>query len=129
MNVLVNALFGMKVKGRIAITGTLGYDVSYVRTFSDGRWARDSSDHQSLRHVRRGLVGQPLHRLEPSALKIIINEDSKKRSGTLLRACQSKIHKQHASESLAPHRRLATKVSDSMTASPEDQFSPPSARW
>lgn len=65
MNVLVNALFGMKVKGRIAITGTLGYDVSYVRTFSDGRWARDSSDHQSLRHVRRGLVGQPLDRLEP----------------------------------------------------------------
>lgn len=52
MNVLVNALFGMKVKGRIAITGTLGYDVSYVRTFSDGRWARDSSDHQSLHHVR-----------------------------------------------------------------------------
>jgi hypothetical protein len=30
---LVNALSKMKSKGRIAITGTLGYDVNYIRSF------------------------------------------------------------------------------------------------
>src|SRR5262245_21301956 len=31
---LVNALSKMKSKGRVAITGTLGYDVAYARQFS-----------------------------------------------------------------------------------------------
>src|ERR1051326_4762928 len=33
MEGLSNALSKMKSKGRLAITGTLGYDVSYIRTF------------------------------------------------------------------------------------------------
>ena len=91
---LVNALSRMKSKGRLAITGTLGYDVNYIRRFKqpDGsiiirlvtdrpitfgeNWSDSRSSDYNL-----------------SALEIVISPDKKKNSGTLLPACQFKIDK------------------------------------
>ena len=91
---LVNALSKMRSKGRVAITGTLGYDVNYIRRFKqpDGStvirlvtdrplqfgevWADTRSSDYSL-----------------SGIEIIIPPDKKKSSGTLLPACQFKLDK------------------------------------
>lgn len=92
---LVNAISKMKSKGRLAITGTLGYDLNYVRRFQkpDG----------SI--VIRAVTDRPLQFGEVwadtrsrdynlSGLEIIIPADKKKASGTLLPACQFKIDKE-----------------------------------
>jgi hypothetical protein len=93
---LVNALSKMKSKGRIAITGTLGYDVNYIRKFEkpDGTtvirlvtdrpiqfgeaWADSRSSDYNL-----------------SGLEIVLSKDRKKNTGTLLPACQFKIDKEN----------------------------------
>ena len=96
---LVNALSKMKGKGRIAITGTLGYDVNYIRRFKqpDGttiirmvtdrpitfgeNWSDSRSSDYNL-----------------SGLEIVLSPDKKKNSGTLLPACQFKIDKENQLE-------------------------------
>jgi hypothetical protein len=96
---LVNALSKMKSKGRISITGTLGYDVNYIRRFKqpDGttvirlvtdrpitfgeNWTDSRSSDYNL-----------------SALEIVLSGDKKKNSGTLLPACQFKIDKNNQLE-------------------------------
>ena len=98
MNGLVNALSKMKAKGHLAITGTLGYDVSYVRSFPmpDGRKIRLITN----RPITFGEAWWDSRSMEYnlSALELLINEDSKKSSGTLLPACQFKVDKQHELE-------------------------------
>lgn len=92
---LVNALSKMKSKGRISLTGTLGYDVAYIRQFAqpDGTtklrmitnrpinfgeaWADSRSTDYSL-----------------SGVEVVLSADKKKNSGTLLPACQFKIDKE-----------------------------------
>lgn len=92
---LVNALSKMNGKGRIAIIGTLGYDVNYVRSFNmpDGstkfrlvtdrpitfgeRWSASRSTDYNL-----------------SALEIIVSADQKHNSGVLLPACKFKLDKE-----------------------------------
>jgi hypothetical protein len=93
---LVNALSKMSGKGRIAITGTLGYDVNYIRVFKQP----DGST------VLRMVTDRPITFGEAwsdtrsrdyslSGLEIIISSDKKKKSGTLLPACQFKIDKEN----------------------------------
>jgi hypothetical protein len=92
---LVNALSKMTSKGRMAISGTLGYDVSYIRKFpqADGTtkirmvtdrpinfgeaWSDSRSKDYSL-----------------SAVEIILDASGQNGSGTLLPACQFKIDKE-----------------------------------
>lgn len=91
---LVNSVTKMKSKGRMAITGTLGYDVNYIRKFDmpDGstkiRMVTDRpitfgeawSDSRSMDYNLSGV-------------EIILSADKKKNSGTLLPACKLKIDK------------------------------------
>jgi len=96
---LVNALSKMKSKGRISITGTLGYDVNYIRRFQkpDGSM------------VIRAVTDRPITFGENwsdsrssdynlSGIEIVISADRKKNSGTLLPACQFKIDKENQLE-------------------------------
>ena len=91
---LANAVSKMSSKGRISITGTVGYDVNYIRRFKqpDGTtmlrmvtdrpitfgeaWSDTRSSDYSL-----------------SAVEIIVALDKKKHTGTLLPACQLKVDK------------------------------------
>ena len=93
---VANALNKMHSKGRISLTGTLGYDVNYIRVFMmpDGSrkirlitdrpitfgeaWASSRSEDYNL-----------------SAAEIIISPDKKKSEGKLLPACQFKIDKEN----------------------------------
>lgn len=91
---LVNALSKMKSKGRIAITGTLGYDVSYIRRF------QQPNGTTVIRLVtdRPIRFGEAWHDTRSSdynlsGMEIILPPDKKKSSGTLLPACQFKIDK------------------------------------
>ena len=93
MEGLSNALSKMKSKGRLAITGTLGYEVNYIRSFQTptGRkirlvtnrpitfgetWASRRSSDYNL-----------------SALELDISNEKDKNTGILLPACQFKIDK------------------------------------
>lgn len=93
---LVNAVSKMSGKGRIAITGTLGYDVNYIRRFKQP----DGSI------VLRMVTDRPItfgeawgdtrsRDYDLSGLEIIISPDKKKKTGTLLPACQFKIDKEN----------------------------------
>jgi hypothetical protein len=91
---LVNALSKMKSKGRIAITGTLGYDVNYIRRLQqpDGTTViRLVTD----RPIRFGEAWSDSRSSDYnlSGMEIVLTPDKKKNSGTLLPACQFKIDK------------------------------------
>ena len=98
MKGLVNTLSKMKAKGHLAITGTLGYDVSYIRIFptASGRKIRLITN----RPITFGEVWWDSRSMDYSlsALELNISEDPKKSSGTLLPACQFKINKEHELE-------------------------------
>jgi len=92
---LVNALSKMKSKGRMSITGTLGYDVNYIRKFAmpDGTTKlRMVTD----RPLRFGEVWSDSRSSDYnlSAVEIIITPGNKKNSGTLFPACEFKIDKE-----------------------------------
>jgi hypothetical protein len=96
---LVNALTKMKSKGRMAITGTLGYDVNYIRQFKmpdGGTKYRLVTD----RPVTFGEVWSDSRSMDYSlsGVEIIISADGKKNSGTLLPAAQFKLDKQNQLE-------------------------------
>lgn len=92
---LVNALSKMHSKGRLAITGTLGYDVNYIRTFR----MPDGSTQIRLvtdRPIRFGEAWSSSRSMDYnlSGMEIILSSDKKKNSGTLLPAVQFKIDKE-----------------------------------
>jgi hypothetical protein len=96
---LVNALSKMHSKGRLAITGTLGYDVNYIRSFR----MPDGSTKIRLvtdRPITFGEAWSSSRSMEYSlsAMEIIISPNKKKNSGTLLPACQFKIDKENQLE-------------------------------
>jgi hypothetical protein len=96
---LVNALDKMKSKGRMAITGTLGYDVAYVKVFQqpDGSTIlRMVTD----RPLRFGEVWADTRTTdyELSGVEIIISKNKKKNTGTLYPATRFKINKQNQLE-------------------------------
>ena len=91
---LVNALSKMKSKGRISITGTLGYDVNYIRKFA----MPDGSTKIRLvtdRPIRFGEAWSDTRSMDYSlsGLEIILSRDNKKNSGMLAPACKFKIDK------------------------------------
>lgn len=92
---LVNALSKMKTKGRMAITGTLGYDVTYIKAFAQP----DGSTKLRLvtnRPLRFGEVWSDSRSSDYnlSGVELILNNDEKKNSGTLFPAAQFKIDKE-----------------------------------
>ena len=96
---LVNALSKMNAKGRLAITGTLGYDVSYIRKFS----MPDGSTKYRLvtnRTIRFGEAWSDSRSMDYnlSAMEVILAPDKKKNSGTLLPACEFKLDKDNQIE-------------------------------
>ena len=93
---LVNALSKMKSKGRISITGTLGYDVNYIRKFD----MPDGSTKIRLvtdRPITFGEAWSDSRSMDYnlSGAEIIISADKKKNSGILAPACQFKIDKEN----------------------------------
>jgi hypothetical protein len=93
---LVNALSKMKSKGRMAITGTLGYDVNYIREFKmpdGGTKYRLVTD----RPIRFGEAWSDSRSMDYSlsGAEIILSADGKKNSGTLLPAAQFKLDKEN----------------------------------
>lgn len=96
---LVNALSKMHSKGRVAITGTLGYDVNYIKKFDmpDGstkiRFVTDrpitfGEAWSSSRSMDYSLSGG----------EIILHSDNKKNSGMLAPACKFKMNKENQIE-------------------------------
>jgi hypothetical protein len=90
---LVNALGKMRAKGHIAITGTLGYDVSYIMSFpnANGRKIRLITN----RPIRVGEAWEdgPSMDYNLSALELDISNMKNKSGGTLIPACQLTINK------------------------------------
>ena len=96
---LVNAVSKMSSKGRIAITGTLGYDVNYVRRFNQP----DGSTVLRMVTDRPITFGEAWYDTRSrdynlSAVEITFSANRKKNSGTLLPACEFKINKDNQLE-------------------------------
>ena len=96
---LVNALSKMHTKGRMSITGTLGYDVAYIKTFPQP----DGSIRLRLvtdRPLRFGEVWSDSRSSDYnlSGVEIVISKDKKHNTGTLYPACQFKINKENELE-------------------------------
>jgi len=91
---LVNALSKMNAKGRIAITGTLGYDLNYIRQFDtpNGRKIRFVTD----RPVTFGELWSSSRSADYdlSAGEIDLSKEKGKSTGTLLPACKFTIDKE-----------------------------------
>ena len=93
---LVNALSKMPSKGRISITGTLGYDVNYIRQFK----LPDGTTKIRLVTDRPISFGEAWSDsrssdYDLSGMELILSPDKKKSSGTLMSACQFKIDKEN----------------------------------
>jgi len=96
---LVNALSKMKSKGRMSVTGTLGYDIAYVKQFPqpDGTTVlRIVTD----RPLRFGEVWADSRSMDYSlaGVEIIVGKDKKKATGNLYPAAQLKLNKQNQIE-------------------------------
>jgi hypothetical protein len=96
---LVNALNKMKSKGRMSVTGTLGYDVAYVKLFRqpDGSTILRMVTNRPLRF---GEVWADTRTTdyELSGVEIIISKDKKKNTGTLYPASRFKVNKKNELE-------------------------------
>jgi len=90
---LFNAVTKMKAHGHMAITGTLGYDVNYIKEFKvpGGRKIRLVTD----RIIRFGEVWSDSRSKDYnlSACEIFISNEKGKNSGTLIPALQLKVDK------------------------------------
>jgi hypothetical protein len=96
---LVNALNKMHTKGRISITGTLGYDVTYIRSWPQP----DGTTKLRLvtnRPVTFGEAWSDSRSMDYSlsGVDIILSPDKKKNSGTLFPACKLKMNKENQLE-------------------------------
>jgi hypothetical protein len=90
---LSKSLSKMKSKGRVAVTGTLGYDIAYVRTFptDDGRKIRLITD-RPIRFLEARENGRSTD-YDVSALELNINDDKSKSSGSLIVGLRVKVDK------------------------------------
>jgi len=96
---LVNALSKMKSKGRIAITGTLGGDVAYIRRFP----MPDGSTKIRLvtnRLLRFGEVWADTRSsdYDMTAMEVVLSKEKGKSTGTLYPASKLKINKERQLE-------------------------------
>ena len=92
---LTNALNKMHSKGRMSITGTLGYDVAYIRQWKEP----DGSTKYRLvtnRPIRFGEAWSDSRSMDYSisGVEIIISPDKKKSTGTLFPLVQLKLNKE-----------------------------------
>lgn len=92
---LVNALSKMKSKGRLAITGTLGYEVTYIRQFPQP----DGTTKIRLATNRPITLGEAWSDSRSmdynlSGLEIVASADRKHNTGTLFPACSFKLDKE-----------------------------------
>ncbi len=90
---LVKTLRNMKSKGRVAITGTVGYQIAYVRSFEteSGRRIRVITDRPI--QFAEAYVNGRTKDYDLSALEINLNADQKQSAGTLIVAGKFKIDK------------------------------------
>jgi hypothetical protein len=90
---LFNALNKMGSKGRIAITGTLGYDISFIRKIptADGYKVRVLTN-RPIQFGEAWVNGRSTD-YNLSALEFDISNEKNKSTGVLLPACQFKIDK------------------------------------
>ena len=91
---LVNALSKMHSKGRLAITGTLGGDLAYIRKWD----LPDGSTRYRMvtnRLLRFGEVWADTRSSDYnlSGMEVIISQDKKKNTGTLFPAAELKLNK------------------------------------
>src|SRR2546427_6635670 len=90
---LFNALEKMESKGRIAITGTLGYDISFVRKIpTDNGYKIRVLTNRPIRFGEAWVNGRSTD-YNLSALEFDIVSEKDKSTGVLLPACQFKIDK------------------------------------
>jgi len=90
---LSKTLSKMKTKGRVAVTGTLGYDIGYVRAFptADGRKIRLITDRPiNIAEAREN--GRSTD-YDLSALEFNLNNDKSKSSGSLIVGLRVKVDK------------------------------------
>ena len=90
---LFNTLEKMSSKGRIAITGTLGYDISFVRKIptADGYKIRILTN-RPIRFGEAWANGRSTD-YNLSAVELDLNNEKSKSTGVLLPACRFKIDK------------------------------------
>jgi hypothetical protein len=90
---LFNTLEKMHSKGRLAITGTLGYDISFVRKIptEDGYKIRILTN-RPIRIGEAWVNGRSTD-YNLSALELDMSNEKDKSTGVLLPACQFKINK------------------------------------
>jgi hypothetical protein len=90
---LFNALEKMRSKGRISITGTLGYDISFVRKIpTDGGYKIRILTNRPIRFGEAWVSGRSTD-YNLSALELNIRDGKDKSTGILLPACLFKIDK------------------------------------
>lgn len=90
---LFNALEKMRSKGRIAITGTLGYDISFVRRIpTETGYKIRVLTNRPIRFGEAWVNGRSMD-YNLSALEMDITSEKDKSTGVLLPACQFKINK------------------------------------
>ena len=92
-DVLVKTLSKMKSKGRIAITGTVGYQIAYIRSLptESGRTIRLVTDRPI--QFTEAYVNGRTKDYDLSALEINLNTDQKQSDGTLIVAGKFKVDK------------------------------------
>lgn len=90
---LSKTLSKMKSKGRVAVTGTLGYDIGYVRTFptADGRRVRLITE-RPIKIAEARNNGRSTD-YDISALEFNINKDQSKSSGSMIIGLRVKVDK------------------------------------
>ena len=90
---LVKALSKMKSRGRVAITGTIGYQIAYIRSFptENGRTIRLVTDRPI--QFAEAYVNGRTKDYDLSALEINLNADPKQSDGSLIVAGKFKIDK------------------------------------
>ncbi len=96
---LVNALNKMSSKGRMSITGTLGYEVTYIR-----QWPQPDGTTKirlvTNRPITFGEAWSDSRSMDYSlsGVDLIMTADNKKNSGTLTPACKLKMNKENQLE-------------------------------
>jgi hypothetical protein len=90
---LSKTLSKMKPKGRLAVTGTLGYDIGYVRTFpnENGRKIRLITD-RPIKFAEARNNGRSKD-YDLSAIELNISNDNSKSSGSLIVGLRVKVDK------------------------------------
>lgn len=93
---LFNALNKMKSKGHIAITGTLGYDVSFARRLpnADGTAKIRVLTNRPITFGEAWTDSRSMD-YNLSALELDLSNEKNKSTGILLPACQFKINKKN----------------------------------